>query len=168
MVNFLIKSWLVFVILLFLSGVKIYSQTFPCNIEFNKGGGVYNTRLIGQHREWLLVSDTGVYKIVDVRKIKNIKFDNGNHLWTGAGIGAAVGFIGGIVLYETFKGKKKTLFTKDATFDIGVLITVPCALIGGLLGTLFRNVDNYDLSKMNANDKVKEIKYIIRDHSMWR
>ena len=123
--------------------------------------------MYGQYQDLVLVSDTGGYKVLNVRNIKSIKFDNGTYLWSGVGIGAAVGFIGGVVLYEIMSHKKKPFLTKDASVGIGIIITIPCAIIGGIIGNFFRNIDYYDLSQMEAYPKTKEIKFIIKDHSVW-
>ena len=164
------KPYFVFFSLLFLilfSEISL-AQSSPCDLRFNDGTGIYQTRLVGQYRDLVLVSDTGAYKIVDVRKIKTVRFNNGNYMWGGAGIGAAVGFVGGVVLYEIFKAKKKKFLTNDAALGIGVFITIPCAIIGGLIGMFFKNIDFYDVSQMNTYYKSKELKYIIKEHSMWR
>ncbi len=155
-------------ILLFFIVSKAGAQTTPCDLTFKDGSGMKKTRLVGLHEDLLLVSDTGNYKIINVDKISKIRFDNGNYFWTGMGIGAGVGFVSGIILYELFSAKKKTLITKDATIGITFVFTLPAALLGSLVGLAFRNVDNYDVSDMHPYMKSKEIKFIMRDHSEWR
>ena len=146
-----------------------YCQTTPCQIDYKRGGGISNTRLIGLHEDLLLVSDTGAYKIVNIDKISHIRFDNGNYLLTGAGIGAGIGFAAGFVLYQIFGHKKnKKFITNDATLGIFAVFTLPSAIIGGLVGLLFRNKDDYDLSKLNTFIKSKEINYIMKDHDIYR
>lgn len=125
------------------------------------------TKMYGQYQDLVLVSDAEGYKILNVRNIKAIRFDNGTYLWSGVGIGATVGFIGGVVLYEIMSHKKTNILTKDASVGITIIITVPCAIIGGIIGNLFRNIDYYDLSQMEAYPKTKEIKFIMKDHSVW-
>jgi hypothetical protein len=159
--------YFIFLFLLFLS-CELFSQTVPCDIIYKDGRGIYKTRMIGLHQDLLLVSDTGSYKIVNVEKISRIKFDNGTYLWTGAGVGAAVGFIGGILYYEIFGGKNRKTVAKDATLGISLVFTIPGSLIGGFVGSFFRNVDDYDLNNMHPYMKSKEIKYIMKDHSTWK
>lgn len=156
-----------FVFIFLIACINLFSQTMPCDINYKDGKGIYRTRMIGIHQDLLLVSDTGSYKIVNVEKIARIRFDNGTYLWTGVGIGAATGFIAGIVYYEIFS-KKKKLIAKDAALGISLVFTLPGAIIGGIVGLLFRNIDDYDLSQMHPYVKSKEIKYIMKDHSTWK
>jgi hypothetical protein len=162
----LTKIWFLAVIM-FVAGSSLLSQTMPCDINYKDGKGIYRTRMIGIHQDLLLVSDTGSYKIVNVEKISRIRFDNGTYLWTGVGIGAVAGFVSGIVYYEIFSKKKKTV-AKDAAIGISLVFTLPAAIIGGIVGLVFRNIDDYDLSNMHPYVKSKEIKYIMRDHSTWK
>lgn len=160
-----ILTFLLFVVLI----VSVsYSQTDPCSIVYKNSSGIPRTRLIGIHENLLLVSDTGTYKIVNTDKIARIKFDNGKYWKTGAAFGAGLGFVGGFLVYQ-FWGKKKIKFLpKDATLGVLGLFTVPCAIIGGLIGMNFRNIDTYELAKLNAFVKAKEIKFIIRDHAQYK
>jgi len=144
------------------------AQTSECDITFHDGGKLYKTQMLGQYQDLVLVTEAQSYKIINIRKIKSIRFDNGTYLWAGAGIGATIGFVGGLVLYEVLSKKKTSFLTRDASLGIGVIITVPCAIVGALIGNLFRNIDDYDLSDMSAYMKNKEIKFIMRDHSIWR
>jgi hypothetical protein len=134
---------------------------------FKDGKGMTNTRMVGLHEDLLLVTDTGSYKIINIEKIANIKFDNGTYMWTGVGVGAAVGFIGGLVYNEIASTKKKIL-TRDAAASISLIFTIPGAIIGGIVGLLFRNIDSYELAKMHTDVKSNEIKYIMKEHSLWR
>lgn len=126
-----------------------------------------NARLIGLHQDLLLVSDTGSYRIVNIEKVARVRFDNGTYIWTGAAIGAVIGFVGGIIYYELFGGKKNFI-SRDPALGIGVVITIPSALIGGVIGNIFRNIDDYNLTKMHPYMKSKEIKFIMKDHSMYQ
>ncbi|NOS83626.1 MAG: hypothetical protein HOP31_00670 [Ignavibacteria bacterium] len=145
-----------------------FSQTDPCSIVYKSGTGIPRTRLIGIHQNLLLVSDTGAYKIVNTDKIARIRFDNGKYWKTGAAFGAGLGFVGGFLVYQ-FWGKKKIKFLpKDATLGVLGIFTVPCAVIGGLIGMAFKNIDVYELAKLNSFVKAKEIKFIIRDHAQYK
>jgi hypothetical protein len=127
-----------------------------------------NARLIGLHQDLLLVSDTGSYKIINVEKIKRIKFDNGNYMIMGASFGAIAGFVAGIVYYEIFHKKTRSFPPKDAAVGISLVFTLPGALVGGIAGQFFRNIDDYDFSNYGVYMKSKEIKFIMKDHSRWR
>ncbi len=162
------KNFLTFLLLSVLIVSVNYTQTDPCSIVYKNSSGIPRTRLIGIHENLLLVSDTGSYKIVNTDKIARIKFDNGKYWKTGAAFGAGLGFVGGFLVYQ-FWGKKKIKFLpKDATLGVLGIFTVPCAIIGGLIGMNFRNIDTYELSKLNAFVKAKEIKFIIRDHAQYK
>ncbi len=144
------KNFLTFLLLSVLIVSVNYTQTDPCSIVYKNSSGIPRTRLIGIHENLLLVSDTGSYKIVNTDKIARIKFDNGKYWKTGAAFGAGLGFVGGFLVYQ-FWGKKKIKFLpKDATLGVLGIFTVPCAIIGGLIGMNFRNIDTYELSKLNA------------------
>ena len=163
------NSELIFLSLL-LIGQFAYSQTKPCDLKLKDGKIMQHKRMVGLHENFLLISDTGSYKILNIDKVANVKFDKGSYLWTGAAIGAAVGFIGGFVYYTIFNGAKKTksFLPKDAALGTMLVFTIPMSIIGGLIGLLYRNVDEYDLSKLNSFEKSKELNYIMKDHDAFR
>ena len=164
-----------FVFVLIVGGTySFYSQTIPCDLTFKDGKVMTRTQLVGLHEDLLLVTDTGSnaglprYKIINVDKVTKMRFDNGNYFWSGMAIGGATGFITGIVLYELFSLKKKSLITKDATVGITFVFTLPAAIVGCLAGLAFRNVDNYDFTNMYPYEKIKTIAYIIRQHPKYK
>jgi hypothetical protein len=146
----------------------LYSQTKPCDLTYKDGSGIHNARLIGLHQDLLLVSDTGSYKIVNIEKIKRIRFDNGTYVYMGAAFGAVAGLIGGLVYYEIFHKKNTPFFPKDAAIGISFVFTLPGALVGGLVGNIFRDIDDYDLTDYGNYMKSKEIKFIMKEHERWR
>lgn len=159
------------VILILLGGIfgQLYSQTRYCDLKLKDGKTLERKRMVGLHDNFLLVADTGSYKIVNIEKIATVKFDNGKYMWTGVGIGATAGFLGGLAYYTIFNGtKKKSFLPKDAALGTVLVFTLPCAIIGGLLGLLFKNIDLYDLSKLNVFTKAKELKFIMSDHEVYR
>ncbi len=158
--------FLIAALLVLITGVN--SQTDPCSIVYKNGTGIPRTRLIGIHENLLLVSDTGSYKIVNTDKISRIKFDNGKYWKTGAAFGAGLGFVGGFLVYQLWGKKKIKFLPKDATLGVLGIFTIPCAVIGGLIGMNFKNIDVYELSKLNSFVKAKEIKFILRDHAQYK
>lgn len=145
-----------------------FCQTDPCDIEYKDGKANIKTRMIGLHENLLLISDTGSYKIVNVDKIGRIRFDNGTFWKTGAAFGSAFGFVGGFLVYQIWGKKKIKFLPQDATIGTLALFTIPCGIIGALIGMNFRNVDVYELSKMNTYMKSKEIKFIMKDHAQYK
>ena len=158
--------FLIAALLVLITGVN--SQTDPCSIVYKNGTGIPRTRLIGIHENLLLVSDTGSYKIVNTDKISRIKFDNGKYWKTGAAFGAGLGFVGGFLVYQLWGKKKIKFLPKDASLGVLGIFTIPCAVIGGLIGMNFKNIDVYELSKLNSFVKAKEIKFILRDHAQYK
>lgn len=128
------------------------------------------TRMVGLHENLLLVTDTSTFKIINIEKVSNVRFNMGNYMWTGTAIGAGAGFLGGIFYYSIFNGakNKKLFFPKDAAVGTLFVFALPCAVIGGLIGLLFRNTDDYDLSQLNSFTKAKELKFIMQDHEAFR
>jgi hypothetical protein len=124
--------------------------------------------MIGLHENLLLISDTGSYKIVNVDKIARVRFDNGTFWKTGAAFGAGIGFVGGFLVYNIWGKKKIKFLPTDATLGTVALFTIPGGIIGALIGMNFRNIDLYELSKMNAYMKSKEIKFIMKDHAQYK
>ena len=145
-----------------------FSQTDPCDIKYKDGKGAYKTSMIGIHENLLLISDAGSYKIVNVEKIAQIKFDNGKYWKTGAVAGAVVGFLGGFAAYNVWGRSRLKFLPKDATLGIFLIFTIPSAIIGGLIGMAFKNIDVYELAKLNPFVKSKEIKFIMRDHATFK
>ena len=124
--------------------------------------------MIGIHENLLLVSDTGSYKIVNTDKIARITFNNGKYWKTGAAFGAGIGFVGGFLAYQIWGRGRLKFLPKDATLGTIGLFTIPCAVIGGLIGMAFKNIDIYELAKLTNFVKAKEIKFILRDHAQYR
>lgn len=145
-----------------------FSQTDQCSIVYKDGKGIPRTKLMGIHENLLLVSDTGSYKIVNTDRIAKIRFDNGKYWKTGAAFGAALGFVGGFMVYEIWGKAKIKFLPEDATLGILGVFTIPCAIIGGLIGMAFNNIDVYELSKLNSFVKAKEIKFIMKDHAEFK
>jgi len=127
--------------------------------------------MVGVHEDLLLIgTDSGNFKIVNVDKIAGARFDKGTYLWTGAAIGAAVGFVAGVFYYGIKAGKlnNKSFPPKDPTMGTVLVFSLPCAVIGGFIGTLFRNIDSYDVSNLSSFYKSKELKYIMEQHEFYR
>jgi hypothetical protein len=146
----------------------LYAQTTLCSITYKDGKGIDKTRMIGLHEDLLLVADTGKFKIINIEKIARIKFDKGTYMLTGAIAGFVTGFLGGLVYYDAFGAKKKWLLIKDPSIGVSLFLTIPCAILGSIIGLAFQNVDDYDLSKMQSLVKSREIKYIIKDHPYYQ
>lgn len=145
-----------------------FSQTDPCSIVYKNGSGIPKTRLMGIYENLLLVSDTGSYRIVNTDKIARIKFDNGKYWKTGAAFGAGIGFVGGFLVYQIWGKKKIKFLPQDVALGVIGMFTIPCAIIGGLIGLQFKNIDQYELAKLTSFVKAKEIKYIIKDHAQYK
>lgn len=155
-------------IVIFFNFTFVYSQTDFCSITYKNGQGIPKTRLMGVHENLLLVTEAESYKIVNTDRIARIKFDNGKYWKTGAAFGAGVGLVSGILVYQIWGKKKIKFLPKDATIGILGVFTLPCAVIGGLIGMAFKNIDVYELSKLNAFVKAKELKFIIKDHAQYK
>jgi hypothetical protein len=150
------------------TGRETFSQTTPCDIKLKDGKQLHNMRMMGLNDNLLLVADTGRYKIINIDKVYGVSFVKGTYMWTGAAIGAATGFLGGIAYYSIFNGAKKNNFLpKDPTMGTIFIFTIPGAIIGALIGMLFRNIDDYDVSQLNAFTKSKELKFIMKDHEIY-
>jgi hypothetical protein len=150
------------------SNVTAYSQSDPCDLQFRDQTGMRNTRLLAVHQDLVLVTDRDAYKIINVDKFAKIRFDNGTYIWTGIAVGAAVGFISGYLLYDMLGKKAKSFLGKDPNVGVILILTLPCAFIGGVVGSLYKNIDMYDIEKLNSYNKAKEIKWIMKYHSKWR
>ncbi len=158
------------ILLLVISSGVLFSQTDPCEINYKDGKSIMKTRMIGIHENLLLISSdsAGGYKIVNTDKIARIKFDNGKYWKTGAALGAGLGLVGGIMAYQIWGRGRLKFLPKDATLGTLGLFTLPCAVIGGLIGMAFKNIDIYELAKLTNFVKAKEIKFILRDHAQYR
>jgi hypothetical protein len=156
-----------FVVSLFVC-FNLLAQTDPCDIKYKDGKSALKTSMIGIHENLLLISDAGSYKIVNVEKIAQIKFDYGKHWKTGAVAGAVTGFIGGLAAYNVWGRGRLKFLPRDATLGIFLIFTIPSAIIGGLIGMAFKNIDVYELAKLNPFVKSKEIKFIMKDHATFK
>ncbi|MCC6865410.1 MAG: hypothetical protein IT280_04555 [Ignavibacteria bacterium] len=162
------KNIFISILLFIIISTVSYSQTDPCSIIYKNGSGIPKTRLYGIHENLLLVSDTGSYKLVNTDRIARIRFDNGKYWKTGAAYGAGIGFVSGFLVYQIWGKKKIKFLPKDATLGVLGVFTIPCAVIGGLIGMAFKNIDDYELAKLNSFVKAKEIKFIMKDHAQYK
>jgi hypothetical protein len=161
------RTWY-FILFTFLFTSLLYSQTKPCDLTYKDGKGIRNARLIGLHQDLLLVSDTGSYKIVNIEKIKGIKFNNGTFIYMGAAFGAIAGLIGGLAYYEIFHKKTAVFPPKDAALGISLVFIIPGSLIGALVGNQFKDIDDYDFTDYGIYMKSKEIRLLMKYHARWR
>lgn len=164
----MVKNLLYILLTVAFSTGVLFTQTDPCDISFKDGRSMMKKKMIGIHQNLLLISDTGSYKIINTDRISKIKFDNGKYWKLGAAVGAAVGFVGGFMVYQFWGPEKIKFLPKDATLGTLCVFTLPCAIIGGLIGMAFKNVDEYDLSKLNSFVKAKEVKFIMKDHAIYK
>ncbi len=167
------RIFLLLTLLILFPSEEIRAQSNPCELTYKDGKVLPDARMVGLHEDLLLVTDAldatekGSYKLVNVNKIAKIRFDKGTFWKFGAALGAGAGFVGSFAYYSIFNGKKTGIF-KDVTLSTIVLFIIPGAAIGGFIGSLFKNIDEYDVSKMNAFMKAKELKYIMNEHSPYR
>jgi hypothetical protein len=91
---------------------------------------------------------------LNVKDIVSVKFYHGNLILEGMIAGGVLGFAYILSISDT-TGDINSMFVSIA---VGLLVAVPCALVGGIVGIFFKDEDTYDLSRL-APEK-KELKLL--------
>lgn len=101
-------------------------------------------------------SNTVKFKVND---IKSVKFYDGTKADKFMLLGAAVGFAGVLGLYSLSGDSSFTGFL--TAIGVGVVVAVPCALIGSIVGLFFEDSHAYDLSFLSADQKKAKLKKLL-------
>ena len=116
-----------------------------------------------------LLLDTLRFKYkVDLKDISRISFHNGSNFWNAAGITGSVGFVLGFLAFGFFDFNERPVFHVNQAILGGVISALPFALVGGLIGALTYNYDDYDIHKLNELQKYKKLKVLFRTYRVKR
>ena len=117
----------------------------------------------------LLIADTSIYKYrVSLKDIPKISIRNGTHFWSGAAVGGIIGFVlgfafGGNLSFSIGGGGNDHPFNPGAAIIVGLIVAIPIGLIGGLLGMLSPNYDEYKVFNINGSKYQRLIKIFRRN-----
>ena len=106
-----------------------------------------------------LRADTVKYRYnVSIQDILSVSIRSGNHFWKGAGIGAAIGFIAGVMLWGNFsmEGSSSDFSVNNAVMG-GVITALPIGLIFGLLGSLSPTYEDFIFYNKDLTAKRRDI-----------
>jgi hypothetical protein len=103
---------------------------------------------------------------VNINDIRQVSLRDGNNGLTLAGYGAALGFVLGFFAggYFTIDGPVK--FNIKNAIPAGFIIALPFGLIGGLVGMLSPDYDDYDLSKVTKDYRLEMLKKILKKNKV--
>jgi len=96
-----------------------------------------------------------------INDVSKISIRDGNKFWTGAGIGASIGFILGFIGGGFFHLGGQAVFNLQYGLLVGSIAAVPFGLVGGWIGAFFPNYENSSLFKSNES-KYKAVIRIFR------
>jgi hypothetical protein len=111
----------------------------------------------------LLVADPKKYDYsVDVNNVKKIAIYKGTSFWQGAGIGAAIGFVGGFIFGAFIMGEYGGGSKKggvDGGMMFGFMGVVPAAIIGGVAGLFIPRYCEYSLPSYSGSlsEKIRNL-----------
>jgi len=117
----------------------------------------------------VLKADPRMYNYsVKIKDINKISFRNGNHFWTGAGIGGGIGVLLGVWFWGNFSvcGASSHFSFNEKVLGAALVTSLPFALVGGLLGLIAPKYDIYKVQKVSGNNKTKYLKRIFNKHSV--
>ena len=105
---------------------------------------------------------------VELAKIRQVHFANGSAFWNVASVTGAVGFGLGFLVggFFTFREHGPVEFNVGTAFLGGVIIAVPFALFGGIIGAFFVNYDEYDPSGVQKNKRYEYFKKLFAKYRL--
>ena len=105
---------------------------------------------------------------IKINEINMLALRDGTAFWPFAAVGASIGFLGGFLLGGFIPGiidiskQSNTKFHYDSALLMGLLISVPFGLVGGLIGLLAPTYHYYDINKIPANYKANYLKEVLK------
>lgn len=109
--------------------------------------------------------DTNRYKYkVSIKDINKVSFRNGSHVWGAAGVTGAAGFVLGFLFWGYFNLDGPVKFTFSHAIVGGAIVSVPFAIIGGLIGLLLPKYDDYSLININNDQKHEALKKLFKKY----
>ena len=116
------------------------------------------------------------YKEININKIKEIRFIDGNELGSGIGIGAGLGFLIGAIFgagvansTEVNDGIPPSFGeTIGAAATFGIFSALPGAILGGIIGALTPSEKALMLSTVKGDKKDKLMKFLKRNNKTER
>lgn len=116
-----------------------------------------------------LILDTNRYNFkANINDINKISFRNGSHVWGAAGVTGAVGFALGFLFWGYFQLDGPVKFTFSHAIVGGAVISVPFALVGGLIGLLIPKYDDYSMINISDNQKYDTFKRLFKKYHQKR
>ncbi|MEO8514107.1 MAG: hypothetical protein ABI543_11135 [Ignavibacteria bacterium] len=116
-----------------------------------------------------LLPDTNRYNYkVKLSDINLISFHDGALWWPVARTSGIVGFVLGFVAGGFFSWDAHPRFNLGRAFYGAVLFTVPFALLGGVIGLLLPNYEEYDINKLNVSQKYDILKKLFIKYRLLR
>lgn len=107
---------------------------------------------------------------VPIDKINKISFRDGSYGWTIAGISGAVGFAVGFYLLrhkiDFGGGSSSDEFHFPSAMIGGLLLGIPMALIGGLVGVFIPKYDDYEIYKVSKEKKYNYLKKVFKKNGI--
>jgi hypothetical protein len=116
-----------------------------------------------------LISDTNRYKYrANINDINKVSFRNGSHVWGAAGVTGAAGFVLGFLFWGFFQLDGPPKFTFSHAVLGGAVISVPFALVGGLIGLIIPKYDYYSIINTKNTQKYELLKRLFKKYQLKR
>lgn len=116
-----------------------------------------------------LFPDTNRYRYkVNITDVNKVSFRNGSHVWGAAGVTGAAGFVLGFLFWGYFRPDGPAKFTFSHAILGGAVISVPFALIGGLIGLLLPKYDDYNIINIKNSQKYETLKRLFKKYQLSR
>lgn len=110
----------------------------------------------------LIVRTGSKLQKLNVNKIKSVKFYNGTKFTEGFLCGALAGF--SAILWAHSQGSDSSFKGFIGALAVGVVVAVPCAVIGGIIGLFIKDSHSYKFSGLSTEKKTLKLIRIFRKH----
>lgn len=142
--------------------------TDECDIYLSGGSLIKDAKLMLESDTILITIKGQKQKVIKIADVRKIVFKPIAPFGKGFIIGAGIGFVSGFISIFAFAergGHPDISVLLGGGLIIGLVLALPCGVIGGVIGAIASKSDVYYFDKGISSAKLKRVKYIIKKHS---
>ena len=139
--------------------------TVECDVYLSGGKKLTDVQMVFENDSTLKVIRNTEFRLIGIRGIRKIVFKPSAPFGKGYLVGSAFGFVLGFVPLAFTKGGGHPDFSGPGVgLVVGLILSVPCGLIGGVASVLGSSDDVVIFDEGLYAAKIKKIKFMINKH----